>query len=75
MGKHRRRADRALISVCVSSSIGEPIMAGDGPWHVSQVDSYTSLANPEGDNGVSTFTIIDVAGTPMIDMHARVSNN
>lgn len=50
--------------------VGEPIMTGDGPWYVAQVDHLTAKMYPEeGYLGISTFTIVEEDGTLLIERH------
>lgn len=51
-------------------TIGEPIMVGEGPWYVTQADHLTGAAYPDGGHqGISTFTIVEDAGTLLISHH------
>lgn len=51
-------------------TIGDPIMVGDGPWYVTQADHLTGDAYPDsGHQGISTFTVVDDAGTLRISHH------
>lgn len=51
-------------------TVGEPIVAGDGPWYVTQAHHLTGTAYPEdGHQGISTFTIVDDNGTLRISQH------
>jgi hypothetical protein len=57
-------------------AIGEPIMAGKGPWYVSQVEHFTSPSyGPRGADGVSTFTVVDDGGMLKVARHDYVGNN
>ncbi len=50
--------------------VGEPIMAGSGPWYVSTVDLLTANDYPpNGIDGISTYTIVDVGGTLKVSQH------
>ena len=56
--------------------IGERIMAGDGPWYVSEVEHFAGPDyGPAGADGVSTLTIVDDGGTLKVARHAYVGNN
>jgi len=44
-------------------TLGEPVIAGNGPWLAAQVILATSINYPNGVDGISTFSIVDEGGT------------
>jgi hypothetical protein len=54
-------------------TIGDPIMTGNGPWHVAQANVLTDNTSPdEGHRGISLLTIVDDNGTLRISRHVYV---
>jgi len=49
--------------------VGEPAMAGDGPWYVSQVNRVEMSSLPEPIEGISVLTIIDTADGLRVATH------
>lgn len=49
--------------------IGEPTMAGDGPWFVSQVNRVEDNTMTEPVEGVSVLTIVDDGGVLRVANH------
>jgi hypothetical protein len=49
--------------------LGEPAMAGDGPWYVSQVNQVKMSSSPEPIEGISVLTIVDVGGQLKVANH------
>jgi hypothetical protein len=52
-----------------ASSIGERVMAGDGPWYVSQVNRVEQSTWPDPVEGISVLTIIDDGGVLRVTNH------
>jgi len=49
--------------------VGEPIMAGDGPWYVSQANRIEMSSLPAPLEGISVLTIVDVGGVLKVANH------
>ena len=49
--------------------VGEPIMAGDGPWFVSQVNRVEQSNWSEPVEGISVLTIVDDGGVLRVSNH------
>ena len=49
--------------------IGEPTMAGDGPWYVSQVNLVEYSASAAPVEGISVLTIVDDDGVLRVSNH------
>ena len=49
--------------------IGEPIMAGDGPWFVAQVNRVDTNTMTEPVEGISVLTIVDDGGVLRVANH------
>ncbi len=48
---------------------GEPMMYGDGPWYVAQLNHVTTITNQDGSGGFSVFTIVERDGTLLVQRH------
>jgi hypothetical protein len=49
--------------------LGEPTMAGDGPWYVAQVNKVEMSSLPEPLEGISVLTIVDIGGELKVANH------
>ena len=49
--------------------IGEPIMAGDGPWYVSQANRVEDNTMTEPVEGISVLAIVDDDGVLRVANH------
>lgn len=49
--------------------VGEPVMAGDGPWFVSQVNRVQDNTMTEPVEGISVLTIVDDGGELLVASH------
>jgi hypothetical protein len=49
--------------------VGEPTMAGDGPWYVSQVNSVDDTTFGDPVEGISVLTIVDDGGVLRVSNH------
>jgi hypothetical protein len=49
--------------------IGEPVMAGDGPWYVAQVNRVDDNTMTEPVEGISVLTIVDDGGVLRVANH------
>lgn len=54
--------------------IGDPIMAGDGPWYVATAEVMTGTGGGNGDEGVSLVRIVDDGGTLRIARHVYMGD-
>jgi hypothetical protein len=52
-----------------ATPIGERVMAGDGPWYVSQVNRVEQSTWPEPVEGISVLTIVDDGGVLRVSNH------
>ena len=52
--------------------IGEPIMTGNGPWYVAQVNRVGSESDLS--DGISNFVIVDEGGTLLVASHIWTGN-
>lgn len=58
-----------------AAPVGEPIVAGDGPWYVATVDHLTADGYPEdGVDGVSVVKIVDEGGTLKVAHHTFIGD-
>jgi hypothetical protein len=51
------------------TTVGEPTMAGNGPWYVSQVNRVEQSNWPEPVEGISVLTIVEVDGVLQVSNH------
>jgi hypothetical protein len=49
--------------------LGDPTMAGDGPWYVSKVNQVEMSSLPDPIEGISVLTIVDVGGQLKVANH------
>ena len=52
-----------------ATPIGERVMAGDGPWYVSQVNRVTDSTTADPVEGISVLTIVDNGGVLRVSNH------
>jgi len=68
-------AQANLISTALSSqdwaaeTVGDPIVAGDGPYYVAITNQLTSASSPDGVEGMSTVTVVDDNGALKVSEH------
>ena len=59
------------------TDVGEPLMAGDGPWYVTQVnlvENATSARGGGSTEGISVLTIVDDGGVLRVANHTFFSD-
>ena len=56
-----------------AEAIGDPIAAGDGPYQVAMTNHLEWRNSPDGEDGISTVTVVDDDGELKVSEHVWVT--